>query len=71
MWGMDWARGLWQIRSIPALLAFRRDLPQIDNVLTNKHHLTNRQTLIRWIEDVAQEGEEDRKRKELVGNWFS
>ncbi|KAF8429888.1 hypothetical protein BGX38DRAFT_1105153, partial [Terfezia claveryi] len=59
------------IRSIPTLLAFRRDFPQIDKVLTDKHDLTNRQTLIRWIEDVAKEGVEDRKRKGLVGNWFS
>ncbi|KAF8418989.1 hypothetical protein EV426DRAFT_709498 [Tirmania nivea] len=59
------------IRSVPTLLAFQRDFPQIDKALSNKHDLTNRQTLIRWIEEVAKEGEKDRKRKGLFGSWFS
>lgn len=60
-----------QARSIPTLLASRRDFPQIDKALSNKHDLTNRQTVKRWIEDVAREGEEDRKRKGLFGSLFS
>ncbi|KAF8467276.1 hypothetical protein BDZ91DRAFT_723725 [Kalaharituber pfeilii] len=55
-----------QIRSIPTLLAFRRSLAQTDKALTKSEDLTNREILVRWIEDVAKEGEDDRKYRQGV-----
>ena len=58
-----------QIRSIPTLLAFRRGLPVYEKTLTTKHDLTNQGRLVSWIEDVAREGDHDRKN--LRGGLFS
>ncbi|KAI5797431.1 hypothetical protein DFH27DRAFT_103104 [Peziza echinospora] len=61
--------GNYVIRSVPTLLAFRRGLPIYEKALTSKHDLTNRERLVSWIEDVALEGEHDRKN--LRGGLFS